>query len=199
MGIRSTWQAWKRLPSMEKVNLGTEMATAVGAVAALAISIVSISVSVSASNKASSNEELANRLAGMAYANDRITNRLATAYRVAWHVPEEGNGARHLLIENRSLVPAYRVLLLDATANRLYKISVLGPCTQFSVDPPDGIKFDQFTMHFHTAGQWYKTDANGKTVPSKISEKTFADYKDHKDTAQTSKQKPMFEDLQGCG
>ncbi|MFC9682772.1 hypothetical protein [Streptomyces sp. NPDC056948] len=184
---------------MEKVKLAIEVASIAVAVLALIFSILGIIVSASASNKANSNEQLANRLAGMAYENDRITNRLATAYRVAWHVSEQGAEAQHLLIENRSLVPAYHVLLLNATADRFYKISVLEPCTRFSVDSPDGIRFDQFTMHFHSAGQWYRADANGRTVPSRSSEQAFADYKDNKDTAQTSRPKPRFEDLQGCG
>ncbi|MGP3969787.1 hypothetical protein [Streptomyces sp. 6N223] len=188
MGLQSGRQVWKHLSLLEKVKFSSEVIIALGAVLALVISSISLSLSVDASDKA--------------YSNQRLANRLATAYRVAWHVDEEGDGPRQLLIENRSLIPAYHVLLLDETSRIFYRIATLPPCIQYSVDSPDGAEFDHFTMYFQTAGQWYQTDTAMRTQPygdSRRAEAKFAAYRDKSDSARTSGRKPRFEELQGCG
>ncbi|MER7582240.1 hypothetical protein [Kitasatospora sp. NPDC097691] len=166
----------------------TDQAVAVGTILALVLASISLFLSTSASDEA--------------YTNQRIANRLATAYRVAWHIDREGEGPRRLLIENRSLLPAYNVLLVDEPSSRFYQIPTLPPCTRYSVEVPDGAEFDDFTMYFHTGGQWYQADTAGRTEATGDSRRpaaAFTAVKGKTDAAGTSGRKPDLQEVQGCG
>ncbi|MFJ9461610.1 hypothetical protein ACIRST_41885 [Kitasatospora sp. NPDC101447] len=187
-GLRALRQAWAALPPLEKVRVVTDPAVAVGTVLALVVASISLFVSTDASDKA--------------YTNQRLANRLATAYRVAWYVDGQSDGPRQLIIENRSLIPAYQILLVDARSSTFYRTAALGACVRYSVEVSDGAEFSDFTMYFQTAGQWYRIDTARRTEPTgggRQPEAAFAAVKGRTDAAATSGRKPKLQEVQGCG
>lgn len=145
----------------ETTRLIIESCTAFAALAALIMSILSINNTQRAADKANQLAEQANGLQG--------------PYRVTWYAHRRTSKTPwSLRLENRSIIPTFRTILLNDKEKESITIWTLPACTRVTVpltDETDNAVFEDLTdrkysLHFQMASGWWATDQYKRVHPS---------------------------------